>query len=180
MGINHHSTHVTPFGTIMTFKAPSLTLYLGSLLIAGLLGSVAYWLLPAQTSDSGLLLLAIGLLIGHLAGVCAAPHSGTMPATHSTSPINTDSTQNTSDIISLHVGNLAYGARRDALQTLFAQHGTVHSVRIMTDRTTRKPRGYGFVEIDRAAAQTAIDALNDTEFCGRTLRVNQAKQHRTG
>jgi hypothetical protein len=163
----------------MIFKAPSPSLYLGSLLIAGLLGAVAYWILQTQAPGNGVL-LTTGLLIGHLVGICVRSRPATTPATHSTPPTNTGFAQNTRDTVSLYVGNLAYSARRDALQTLFAQYGNVHSVRIMTDRATRKPRGYGFVEIDHAAAQTAINALNNSEFCGRTLRVNEAKQRQAG
>lgn len=76
----------------------------------------------------------------------------------------------------LFVGNLAFKASRDQLQTLFANYGTVHSVRLMIDRETRRPRGFGFVEMDSSGAQKAIKALDGYEFAGRSLRVNVANE----
>ncbi|HKJ76563.1 MAG TPA: RNA-binding protein [Gammaproteobacteria bacterium] len=76
----------------------------------------------------------------------------------------------------VYVGNLAFKASRDELRELFEPYGEVHSVRIMTDRATRKPRGFGFVEMDPAGADAAIDALNGQEFLGRTLKVNIGKE----
>jgi RNA recognition motif-containing protein len=46
----------------------------------------------------------------------------------------------------------------------------------MIDRTTRRPRGFAFVEMEVSAAQDALDQLDNTEFCGRNLRVSEAKQ----
>ncbi|MCF6209117.1 MAG: RNA-binding protein [Gammaproteobacteria bacterium] len=77
---------------------------------------------------------------------------------------------------SIYVGNVAFSAPREDLQALFEAHGQVVSVRLMTDRITRRPRGYGFVEMESQAADAAIAALNGMEFFGRSLRVNEAKQ----
>ena len=54
----------------------------------------------------------------------------------------------------------------------------MHSVRLMTDRVTRKPRGFGFVEMNRKEARAAIRALDGTEFFGRQLKVNIAKERK--
>ena len=64
----------------------------------------------------------------------------------------------------------------DAVEALFAEFGTVSSVKIITDKYSGRSKGFGFVEMDDdAAAQAAIDALNDSEQDGRNLRVNQAR-----
>ena len=64
----------------------------------------------------------------------------------------------------------------DDLEALFAEHGTVVSANIITDKYSGRSRGFGFVEMeDDAAAEAAIEALNDSEQSGRALKVNQAK-----
>ncbi len=156
----------------MNFKAPSFPQYIGSLIIAGLLAGLAYALIQSQGISSSAAILITGLLIGHLIGVFAAPSSKTRSKTKKPS----SKSAGDSEIISLYVGNLAYSARRDSLSDLFGQFGRVDSVRIMTDRETRRPRGYGFVEMEGNGALTAIKKLDGTEFCGRTLRVSEANQ----
>jgi RNA recognition motif-containing protein len=83
----------------------------------------------------------------------------------------------------LYVGGLPYSATEQEITELFAQHGAVVSVRVMTDKFTGQSRGFGFVEMSSAAeAQAAISALNSSEMGGRTLTVNEAKplEPRTG
>ena len=64
----------------------------------------------------------------------------------------------------------------DDLEALFAEHGAVTSANIITDKYSGRYRGFGIVEMeDDAAAEAAIEALNETEHSGRALRVNQAK-----
>ena len=76
----------------------------------------------------------------------------------------------------IFVGNLSFGATEDGLRSLFAQHGDVDSVTILTDRDTGQSRGFGFVEMsDVRAARKAMDALNGTDYEGRTLNVNEAR-----
>jgi cold-inducible RNA-binding protein len=79
----------------------------------------------------------------------------------------------------IYVGNLPFSASESEVRDLFAQHGTVESVSLITDRETGKPRGFGFVEMSRADASRAIQNLNGKELGGRALRVNEA-QERTG
>ncbi|MBT5231148.1 MAG: RNA-binding protein [Methylococcales bacterium] len=83
-----------------------------------------------------------------------------------------------SDITTLFVGNLAFKANRHELNKLFSEYGLVHSVRLMTDRQTRKPRGFGFVEMASCDTAATIEALNDYEFFGRQLRVNEANERK--
>lgn len=168
----------------MTFKAPSPVLYLVSLIVAAILAGVTYWILEAQgLTANSLLVLIAGLVIGHLVGVCAMPSAASSSISRSSTTSSPRSPSNRSTAssagngtLSLYVGNLAYSAQRDALSDLFEEYGAVSSVRIMTDRATRRPRGYGFVEMDADAARVALAQLDNTEFCGRTLRVSEAKQ----
>jgi RNA recognition motif-containing protein len=80
----------------------------------------------------------------------------------------------------IYVGNLPFSATEDAVRTLFAQHGTVESVALMTDRETGRPRGFGFVEMSRADATKAIQSLNGYEMGGRPLKVNEAQEKPRG
>ncbi len=75
----------------------------------------------------------------------------------------------------IYVGNLPFNVSEDEIRELFAQHGDVQSVKLITDRETGRPRGFGFVEMENDAAQSAISALDGTDFGGRTLRVNEAR-----
>lgn len=76
---------------------------------------------------------------------------------------------------SIYVGNLPWSATEDEVQALFAEYGKVLSVKLVSDRETGRARGFGFVEMDDAEAQAAIEALDNYNFGGRTLRVNEAK-----
>ncbi len=80
----------------------------------------------------------------------------------------------------LYVGNLPFSATEDEISELFGQHGTVHSVALINDRETGRPRGFGFVDVDDDALQTMIQALDGQEMGGRTLRVNEAQDRRGG
>ena len=79
---------------------------------------------------------------------------------------------------SIYVGNLPYNVTENEVRELFAPHGEVLSVKLISDRETGRSRGFGFVEMDDEAAGAAIAALNETEFGGRTLRVNEARERR--
>ncbi|MGH7235283.1 MAG: RNA recognition motif domain-containing protein [Nitrospiraceae bacterium] len=76
----------------------------------------------------------------------------------------------------LYVGSLPYTTTDQQLQELFAQHGTVSSAKVISDRYTGRSRGFGFVEMATSEdAQKAIAALNGTQYEGRALVVNEAK-----
>jgi RNA recognition motif-containing protein len=80
----------------------------------------------------------------------------------------------------IYVGNLPFSASENEVRELFAQHGTVESVSLITDRETGRPRGFGFVEMARADATRAIQNLNGRELGGRALRVNEAQERGGG
>jgi len=75
----------------------------------------------------------------------------------------------------LYVGNLPFSATEDAIRTLFAPHGTVEKVSLITDRDTGRPRGFGFVEMSNADASRAMQALNGQDMGGRPLKINEAQ-----
>jgi RNA recognition motif-containing protein len=60
------------------------------------------------------------------------------------------------------------------LENLFAEHGTVTSAKIITDRMTNRSRGFGFVEMSDGA-EKAIEAMNDMDIEGRKLVVNESR-----
>lgn len=76
---------------------------------------------------------------------------------------------------SIYVGNLPWSATEEQVRDLFAAHGTVLSVKLISDRETGRARGFGFVEMEDADVAAAVEALNESSFGGRTLRVNEAK-----
>jgi RNA recognition motif-containing protein len=76
----------------------------------------------------------------------------------------------------IYVGNLPFTTTEEQVRDLFAEHGTVHSVKLITDRATGRPRGFGFVEMDDDSGAAAIQALNGKDLGGRSLRVNEAKE----
>jgi len=76
----------------------------------------------------------------------------------------------------IYVGNLSYETDDQSLQELFGQYGNVSSARVIIDKFSGRSRGFGFVEMpDSAEANAAIGALNEQEFMGRNLRVNESQ-----
>jgi len=80
----------------------------------------------------------------------------------------------------LYVGNLPFSATEDAVRTLFAAHGTVEKVSLITDRDTGRPRGFGFVEMSNSDASRAMQSLNGKEMDGRALKINEAQDKPRG
>ena len=80
--------------------------------------------------------------------------------------------------MNIYVGNLSWGMNDQDLENLFAEHGSVTSAKIITDRMTNRSRGFGFVEMSDGA-EAAIAALNDTEVEGRKLVVNESRPRET-
>tara|TARA_A100001011_G_scaffold400279_1_gene513788 strand:- start:18195 stop:18440 length:246 start_codon:yes stop_codon:yes gene_type:complete len=76
--------------------------------------------------------------------------------------------------MNIYVGNISWGMSDQDLENLFAEHGTVTSAKIITDRMTNRSRGFGFVEMSDGG-EAAIDALNEAEIDGRKLVVNESR-----
>jgi cold-inducible RNA-binding protein len=100
---------------------------------------------------------------------------------HPADTIGGDSTRKVRNVMGkrLYVGNLPYETTDSELEELFASVGEVDSVRIVNDRDTGRPRGFGFVEMaSDADAEKAIQEFNQYELNGRALTVNEARPRR--
>ena len=149
---------------------PSFATIVKSIVVAVLLAVVGYFLFPmlgldeTETKKLFTLTLAAGALLGGI--LSALQFSGGGAAADS------------GEKKTVFVGNLAFKASPDELTELFSKYGTVHSVRIMKDRATRRPRGFAFIEMESRAAAKAIKALDGKELQGRNLRVNEGAERK--
>ena len=75
----------------------------------------------------------------------------------------------------LYVGGVSYTTTQQGLADAFAAHGKVISAQIIVDKMTNQSRGFGFVEMEDADAEAAIQAMNGFTLDGRRLTVNEAK-----
>jgi len=75
----------------------------------------------------------------------------------------------------LYIGNLPYSATEDEVRQEFERFGSVQSVALISDRDTGRAKGFGFVEMDDAGADKAIEQMDGKDFGGRPLRVNEAR-----
>lgn len=75
----------------------------------------------------------------------------------------------------IYVGNLPFSTDEARLESVFGAFGAVKSVAIIQDRQTGRSKGFGFVEMEDAEAQAAIDKLNGTDLDGRKITVNEAR-----
>lgn len=80
----------------------------------------------------------------------------------------------------LYVGNLPWSVTEDDVRVLFSSIGETHSVSLITDRGTGRSRGFGFVEMASADAESAMSQLNGQEFHGRPLRISEAEKRING
>jgi len=151
----------------MKFEVPSLGYFVKTIIIALLLAILSFVLYPYLALDNLSMqrvfsyAILTGAVIGSLITAVGIKLSG----------------ENRTE--SIFVGNLAFKMPPNALRELFEQYGQVHGVRLMTDRVTRKPRGFGFVEMNRKQARAAIRALDGKEFFGRQLKVNIANERKS-
>lgn len=76
---------------------------------------------------------------------------------------------------SLYVGNLPWSATEEEVREMFSAYGEVLSVKLIEDRETGRARGFGFVEMEDEGASAAVEALDNSSYGGRTLRVNEAR-----
>jgi len=82
----------------------------------------------------------------------------------------------------LYVGNLPFTANEDEVRELFARNGReVSEVKLISDRETGRPRGFGFVEMGNSEhADQAVRELNGFSMGGRQLNVNEARERAGG
>jgi RNA recognition motif-containing protein len=83
--------------------------------------------------------------------------------------------------MNIYVGNLSYEATDEAIRGAFESFGPVTSARVIKDKYSGQPRGFGFVEMaDQAQAQAAIKSLNGKDLMGKEMNVNEAKPRTEG
>ncbi len=145
-------------------KSPTLQ----TVIIAVVFAIIAY-IVTFAIPVSAILVTGLVFITAFIAPLVAGNTS-----THSSSGSNSSSSDE--DVKTLYVGNLPYRANENAVRELFSAHGSVLSVRLMKDKHTGKRRGFGFVEMAADDLNSAISALNDTEFQQRTLKVREAKE----
>ena len=76
----------------------------------------------------------------------------------------------------LFVGSIPLSFNNEILKKTFEKHGAVLTARVMTDRTSKKSRGFGFVEMENTSdAYEAVKALNDLKIEGKSIVVNETK-----
>lgn len=144
----------------------NVSLFLKLLVVALVISLIGFYAAPmlgmgaapaASVFATGLLLGVVlgGMLANLLGGSFTPAESGTK---------------------TVYVGNLPFSAGKEEVTTLFAPYGKVIEVRMVRDRRSRRSKGYGFVEMAAADADRAIQSLNGTDYAGRTLRLNEAKE----
>ena len=74
----------------------------------------------------------------------------------------------------VYVGNIPWATTEEQLKGFFSVIGTVHAVRIVSDKDTGRPKGFAFVDMENS--DKAIADLNNTDFNGRLLRLNMARE----
>ncbi|WP_320175193.1 RNA-binding protein [Maridesulfovibrio sp.] len=75
----------------------------------------------------------------------------------------------------IYVGNLPWNSSEEDVRAAFEEFGEVISVKLINDRETGRPRGFGFVEMEDEGATQAIENLDGADFGGRNLKVNEAR-----
>ena len=77
--------------------------------------------------------------------------------------------------MNMYVGNLSYNVKESDLRQVMEEYGVVESVKLITDRETRRSKGFAFVEMPESSeASNAIKELNGAEYAGRPMAVKEA------
>ena len=140
-----------------------------TLIILAILLVAGFFILPALTFFSPAFAFITGVVATTI--ICHLDLPG-----KSASSSSTANTTGTTELITLYIGNLPYRSKEVSIKAHFEQYGYVDSVRLLKDRRTGKPKGFGFVEVASDAANKMIKKLNDTTFEERTLKVRLAKE----
>lgn len=79
--------------------------------------------------------------------------------------------------LKIYVGNLPFGVNNDSLNEMFSKFGEVTDAIVITDKFTRRSKGFGFVTFaNEESAQKAVEEMNETEVEGRKIKVSEAKE----
>jgi RNA recognition motif-containing protein len=78
--------------------------------------------------------------------------------------------------MNIYVSNLSFNVQDEDLRAFFAEYGEVSSAKVITDRETRRSRGFGFVEMPNdEEGKKAIEELNGGTVEGRAINVTEAR-----
>jgi len=78
--------------------------------------------------------------------------------------------------MNIYIGNLPYSVTEDDLRDAFGQFGQVDSANIIMDKFSGRSKGFGFVDMSSdEEGRAAIEAMNEQDFKGRTIKVNEAR-----
>ncbi len=78
--------------------------------------------------------------------------------------------------MTIYIGNLAYTVTEDDLRDAFSEFGEVETASIINDKFSGRSKGFGFVDMPNdSEAREAIEAMNNKDLNGRTIKVNEAK-----
>ena len=81
--------------------------------------------------------------------------------------------------MNIYIGNLSYNTTEDTLKSLFAEFGDIESVKMIKDRFSGRPKGFGFIEMpSNSEADQAIKALNGNRIDGNHIKVKPADSGR--
>lgn len=151
----------------MKIALPTFNNIIKAFIIASVLSVIGYFLFPSLNLNE----LAPARLVAYsvLTGAFIAAVLAVIPMEFNLIGSNQ---------VSVFIGNLAFKASANDLRELFAEYGDIQSVRVMTDRATRRPKGFAFVEMDKKGAKAAIADLDGSEFFGRDLKVNFATRRK--
>ncbi len=155
---------------------PSISQVILSVVIAAILGAIAHltFNMLGWSAMDRQQLFTNGIALGAFIGLLIAAVSGLLQRVGNADQAAKERGKRKT----IFVGNLAFKVDSEQLRELFAHYGKVHTVRIMSDRITRRPRGFAFVEMNEKPSVRAIKALNGKEFMGRELRVNEGNERR--
>ncbi|MDH5301135.1 MAG: RNA-binding protein [Gammaproteobacteria bacterium] len=160
-----------------------------ALTITAIIAVTSYFLAPVLGLAAGS--LSLGILLGGIIATVIIATANTRPRPAAKAPNRAPARAAKNDTAdsraaapissngeteTLFVGNLAFRANRHNLMKLFAEHGTIINARIVTDRATRKPKGYGFVEVNTVDADNIVAKLDGADFFGRELKVSRANK----
>jgi RNA recognition motif-containing protein len=77
--------------------------------------------------------------------------------------------------MNIYIGNLSYKTTEESLKRLFADFGEIESIKVIKDRFTGRPKGFGFIEMpSNSEADQAIKALNGNRIDGNNIKVRHA------
>jgi RNA recognition motif-containing protein len=81
--------------------------------------------------------------------------------------------------MNIYIGNLSHTTTKDSLEALFTEFGEIENVKVISDRFSGRPKGYGFVEMpSNSEADKAIKALNGNHLDGNYIKVKPADSGR--